>query len=250
VDQDVNFTVDAYPYRTFHGKVKQIRYGAVTNQNVVNYDCVVAVQNEDSKLLPGMTANLSIVIAAVTNCVKIPNMALRFRPPEPAAAALTNAPNTNKTDSARTNGPIEATGRGDLAQRGGGGGDRGNGAGGEGFRKGPGAGGGSGFRGGGGGGGGGRDGSGGPGGGPPKPRPERAGPRTVYTLAQGNGKTELKPLRIRTGITDGVNTEVLEGLKEGDQVVIGLLSTQSSGPGGPGGNRPSNPFGGGGFRRF
>src|SRR3954463_15903937 len=55
VDQDVNFNVDAYPYRTFHGKVKQIRYGAVTNQNVVNYDCVVAVENEDSKLLPGMT---------------------------------------------------------------------------------------------------------------------------------------------------------------------------------------------------
>ena len=80
-----------------------------------------------------------------------------------------------------------------------------------------------------------------------KPRPERAGPRTVYLLAQENGKTELKPVKIRTGITDGVNTEVVEGLKEGDQVVTGLLTTQSSGTG-PG-NRPSNPFGGG-FRRF
>jgi len=54
VGQNVNFTVDAFPYRTFHGKVSQIRYGALTNQNVVNYDCVVSVDNSDSKLLPGM----------------------------------------------------------------------------------------------------------------------------------------------------------------------------------------------------
>jgi multidrug efflux pump subunit AcrA (membrane-fusion protein) len=81
-----------------------------------------------------------------------------------------------------------------------------------------------------------------------RPRPERAGPRTVYLLSEQNGKTELKPVKIRTGITDGLNTEVLEGLNEGDQVVIGLLTTQS-GVGGQG-NRPSNPFGGGGFRRF
>jgi HlyD family secretion protein len=212
---------------------------------------VVAVNNDDSKLLPGMTANLSVVIAAETNCLRIPNAALRFRPPE-AAAALTNAPNTNPTNSAPTNGPVEATGRGDVAQRGGGGGGErgpgggGGGAGGEGFRKG----GGGGGR--GPGGGGGRDregGGGGPGAGQMRPKPERAGPRTVYLLAQENGKPELKPVRIRTGITDGVNTEVLEGLKEGDQVVSGLLSTQSSNSG-PGGNRPSNPFGGGGFRRF
>jgi HlyD family secretion protein len=243
VDQDVNFQVDAYPYRTFHGKVKQIRYGAVTNQNVVNYDCVVAVNNDDSKLLPGMTANLSVVIASETNCLRIPNAALRFRPPEVAAAAMTNAPNANTTNSARTNGPIEATGRGEVAQRGGG--ERGPGGGGESFRKGPGGGG----R--GGGGGGGRDreqGGGGPGAGQMRPKPERAGPRTVYLLAQENGKPELKPVRIRTGITDGVNTEVLEGLQEGDQVVSGLLTIES-GSSGAGGKRPSNPFGGG-FRRF
>jgi len=64
-----------------------------------------------------------------------------------------------------------------------------------------------------------------------------------------NGKTELKPVRIRTAITDGVNTEVLEGLKEGDQVVIGLIAAQSGSSASGPGNRPSNPFGGG-FRRF
>lgn len=58
---------------------------------------------------------------------------------------------------------------------------------------------------------------------------------------------KLKPITIRTGLNDGAYTEVIEGLKEGDQVVTGLLAagtTQS------GSSRPSNPFGGGGFRRF
>src|SRR5437588_5434258 len=90
VGQNVNFTVDAFPYRTFHGNVTQIRYGALTNQNVVNYDCVISVNNSDLKLLPGMTASISIVIAEKDNALKIPNAALRFRPPE-VIAAETNA---------------------------------------------------------------------------------------------------------------------------------------------------------------
>src|SRR5579859_5993240 len=82
VNQNVNFTVDAYPYRTFMGKVSQIRYGAITNQNVINYDCVIGVSNDDQKLLPGMTANVSIITAQRKDVLKIPNAALRFRPPE------------------------------------------------------------------------------------------------------------------------------------------------------------------------
>src|SRR5215831_16449128 len=82
VGQNVNFTVDAHPYRTFKGKLSQIRYGAITNQNVVNYDCVVEVSNSDLKLLPGMTANVSIITAERENALKIPNAALRFRPTE------------------------------------------------------------------------------------------------------------------------------------------------------------------------
>src|SRR5215813_2713444 len=86
VGQNVNFSVDAFPYRTFHGQVSQIRYGAITNQNVVNYDCIVEVHNEDLKLLPGMTATISIVIAEKKDAIKVSNGAFRFRPPEVIAS--------------------------------------------------------------------------------------------------------------------------------------------------------------------
>jgi HlyD family secretion protein len=255
VGQNVNFTVDAFPYRTFHGKVSQIRYGALTNQNVVNYDCVVSVDNSDNKLLPGMTASISVVIAEKDGAIKVPNAALRFRPPE-AIAAETNAIARALADGSRGGG--DSGGQGGGRQGGGGGGGKGFGPSGGGGEGGPGSGrqGGKGFAGGGGGPGGerGPGGGRGPGGPPgsggsttPRPRPERAGPRTVYILASAEGKRpELKPIKIQTGITDGVSTEVVEGLKEGDQVVTGPLTMQSSTSGM---QRPSNPFGGG-FRRF
>jgi HlyD family secretion protein len=59
VDQDVDFTVDAFPTRTFHGKVVQVRNAPITVQNVVTYDTVIGVNNSDLKLKPGMTANVS-----------------------------------------------------------------------------------------------------------------------------------------------------------------------------------------------
>jgi HlyD family secretion protein len=252
VGQSVNFTVDAFPYRTFHGKVSQIRYGALTNQNVVNYDCVVSVDNSDGKLLPGMTASISVVIAEKDNAIKVPNAALRFRPPE-AIAAETNAIARALAEGSRTGGG-DGSGMSGGRPGGGGGGGGGRAFGGDG---GPGSGrqGGKGFAGGGERGFGGGRGPGGPGGppgsgsSPPRPRPERAGPRTVYILASAEGKRpELKPVKIQTGITDGVSTEVTDGLKEGDQVVTGLLTMQGSTSSGM--QRPSSPFGGGGFRRF
>jgi HlyD family secretion protein len=82
VGQTVNFTVDAYPYRTFTGSLSQVRYGSITNQNVINYDCVVAVSNADLKLLPGMTANVSIILDERANVLRVPNAALRFHPPD------------------------------------------------------------------------------------------------------------------------------------------------------------------------
>src|ERR1035437_9210219 len=88
----VNFTVDAFPGRTFTGKVKQIRNSPTTVQNVVTYDCVIEVSNPDLKLRPGMTANASLVTAQRSGVLKIPNAALRFRLPEPS---------TNKTFAAR-----------------------------------------------------------------------------------------------------------------------------------------------------
>ena len=82
VEQSVDFTVDAFPYRTFHGKVVQVRNAATTVQNVVTYDVVISVSNADLKLKPGMTANVSIIVAHRDDAVKVANSALRFRPPE------------------------------------------------------------------------------------------------------------------------------------------------------------------------
>jgi HlyD family secretion protein len=238
-NQDVNFTVDAYPYRTFRGKVSQVRYGAVTNQSVISYDCVVGVSNPDLKLLPGMTANVSIVIAQRDEALKIPNAALRFRPP----------------DVAVTNGGFQAMAQNRGSAAGDGGGARG------GMRQnGPGGGGGPGEGGPGRSGlGGGRRGEGNSGGGQGgatrRPRSDRQITRTVYVLpAKANPEDpesrKPKPVQIKVGISDGMSTEVLEGLDEGTQIVIGVITTgdsMASRPGGP----AANPFGGGGgFRRF
>src|SRR5436189_6465025 len=85
VGQDVDFTVDAFPMRTFHGKVVQVRNAPITVQNVVTYDTVIGVSNPDLKLKPGMTANVSIIVAHKDNVFQIKNAALRYRPAEAPA---------------------------------------------------------------------------------------------------------------------------------------------------------------------
>src|SRR2546430_5400824 len=82
VGQDVDFTVDAFPTQTFHGKVVQVRNAPITVQNVVTYDTVIGVSNPDLKLKPGMTATVSIIIARKDNVLQIKNAALRYRPAE------------------------------------------------------------------------------------------------------------------------------------------------------------------------
>src|SRR6266851_2102965 len=84
VDQDVDFTVDAFPTQTFHGKVVQVRNAPITVQNVVTYDTVIGVSNPDLKLKPGMTATVTITTAQRAGVLKVPNAALRFKPPEPS----------------------------------------------------------------------------------------------------------------------------------------------------------------------
>jgi HlyD family secretion protein len=74
------FTVDAFPGETFTGVVTQIRKAAQIVQNVVTYTVVVAVSNPSGKLLPGMTANVKLVVAEKPSTLKVPNAALRFRP--------------------------------------------------------------------------------------------------------------------------------------------------------------------------
>jgi HlyD family secretion protein len=190
VGQDVDFTVDAFPTRTFHGKVVQVRNAPITVQNVETYDTVIGVDNKDLKLKPGMTANVSIIIAHKDNVLQLKNAALRYRPadatPEPRAA------------SAQA-GPRPASGSAAGKQGGSAGGQR-------------------------------------PGAGARERRPER----TVYTLSFN----QPKPVQIKTGISDGIVTEVTDGLKEGDKVVTAELSSAAA----PSGSPPTNPFSGG--RRF
>ncbi|MEW6159592.1 MAG: efflux RND transporter periplasmic adaptor subunit [Verrucomicrobiota bacterium] len=267
--QRVNFTVDAFLNRQFNGTVKQVRYAPTTNQNVVTYTTVVDVNNADLKLRPGMTAGASIIIAERKGVLKIPNAAFRFKPPEGAVVrGLTNAltstgGSTNQTSNTvalATSGPfaglpippwqaerrrptdeerrkyedsltpeqreqyrqIRDRMRARMAEGGGEGGGFGGGGrmmfagGGEG------------------------------------PRAQQDGPmtRTVYLLEKektptGGTKQVLRSVTIKTGISDGTNSEVLEGLKEGDEVVTNLAMPEAASsptmrPPGFGGS----PFGG------
>ncbi|MFT3842602.1 MAG: efflux RND transporter periplasmic adaptor subunit [Myxococcaceae bacterium] len=78
---NVTFVVDAYPSERFKGTVRQIRFSPQTVQNVVTYDAVIDVENPELKLRPGMTANVTFVSAERDNVLRVPNAALRFRPP-------------------------------------------------------------------------------------------------------------------------------------------------------------------------
>ena len=91
--QDVNFTVDAFPDRNFHGTVKQVRLSATNTSNVITYPVVVSVDNLDQSLLPGMTANAEIEVSHRDNVLRISNAALRYKPAD-ANASLQSAPQT------------------------------------------------------------------------------------------------------------------------------------------------------------
>lgn len=80
--KDATFTVDAYPGVPFSGTIRQVRLAPINIQNVVTYNVVVGVDNKDLRLKPGMTANVSIVVAQKDETLKVPNSALRFIPPK------------------------------------------------------------------------------------------------------------------------------------------------------------------------
>jgi HlyD family secretion protein len=84
----VTFTVDAYPADRFRGTVFQIRNSATTLQNVVTYDAVVRVENDELKLRPGMTASVTFIVEDKRDALLVPNSALRFTPSDPKIAAL------------------------------------------------------------------------------------------------------------------------------------------------------------------
>jgi HlyD family secretion protein len=262
-NQEATFTVDAFPGQQFRGIVKQVRKAPVNQQNVISYTVVIEVPNPDLKLFPGMTANVKLVTERVENTLKIPSAALRFRPSEDLlvadakqkdkAKADTNTKADAKTDTkADTKADAKAgDGKFDPSQfkgRGGDGGGGGFGGGGGGRR---GGGGGGGF--GGGGGRGGQRGGGGGGGfnanagGTGNPRAAQR--QTVYVLDDTG--LLLRPIQIRTGISDGNFVALLNGdLKEGQELITGVENPKPSTTGtqnknAPGFNNPQFPGGGG-----
>lgn len=246
--QDVTFTVDAYPNRTFRGTVRQVRNAATTTQSVVSYATIIDVGNEDLKLKPGMTANVSIIIAQKTNVLRVGNAALRTRIPAellPKAPETTTAKATapaTMSDEERRNAVrsimnevgiqrgtpptqdqkdraaklakdkgVEDQVTRMLAFMSGGGRRGGQNGGDRGFTN-------------------------------------TVTTRTVYKLIGANtDQKKIEPVQVKLGISDGITTEVISGLDDGDDVITGVTMPnagaqagtqnpfQSRGPGGFGG---------------
>lgn len=242
--QSVTFTVDAFSGRSFQGTVRQVRNNSTITSNVVTYPVIITVDNSDLKLRPGMTANIIIATTKRDNALRLPNAALRFKPPEGAVVAASEPPagadGTPARGSGREGGfgPPPGDGMAGSGAPGGGpgaGASGGAGQGGFGPPSGPGGVGGGpqmGTRGGmqGGPGGGGMRMAGGSG-----PRSGSGGVQrvTLYvTRAQpgpnGQVSGELVPVMAIAGISDSTYTEILSGVKEGDVIVTGVVSAQAA----------------------
>lgn len=87
IGQEATFTVDSFPGRIFRGKITQVRKAALVVQNVVTYVAIISAPNPDLTLLPGMTTNVRITVASRDQVLRLPNAALRYRPPGAAAPA-------------------------------------------------------------------------------------------------------------------------------------------------------------------
>ena len=196
--------VDAFPDEPFTGSVRQVRNAAQTVSNVVTYDAVIDVANPELRLRPGMTATVTFTVAEAVDALRVPNAALRFRPPGaarpaagPASAAAVAGPSAMPDPAAAATQAAADRPHGD--------GDRP-------WRK-------------------KRQGEGGE-------RPPRA-KRSVQVL-RGD---VLQAVEVVTGATDGAFTEIVAGaLQAGDLVVTGTAgATAAKRPAGTGG-RPPGPF--------
>ena len=205
--QDVRFTVQAYTNQTFTGKVRQVRLQSVTTENVVNYTVVVSVENPKGTLLPGMTATVEFLTGSAENALMVPNAALRFRPTAEmmdaaGVSATGNAPRT-AADSIAFAVRRDSLRKARAASGGTGGGQ----AGGRGAAGGAAA------------------------GGAPNGAGAAGAARRSSSVGSRPGVAQLwyvdasgKPaaMRVRTGLSDGQNTQVMgQDVKEGMQVIIG-----------------------------
>jgi HlyD family secretion protein len=181
----VTFTVDAFPAKTFTGTVRQIRNSPTTVSNVVTYDAVVDVENPELELKPGMTANATFVVGQADNVLRVPNAALRFKPPADVLAAL-----KAKREAAAKPADGAARPRGNRGEDG-------------------------------------------------AASPDR---KTVWKLVG----TELVPVRVKVGLSDGASTEILDGkLAENDTIVTGATGGAAASSSSGGANRGAAGAGGG-----
>ena len=220
VGQEATFSVDAFADQPFKGAVSQIRLSPQTVQNVVTYPVVLDVANPDLKLKPGMTANVQVPVDVRKDALRVANSALRFRPDNSDLAADARKEKADKAKEAAKAGTASPAPPATVPRTGppgtGGRGGRGPG------------------------------GAGGPGGGPGAGGSRgTGGTGTLYVEVPDSGG-KLKPVTVRTLITDGNLTAIRsEELKEGDEVVVGLATAKAGGPGGGGQGAP-----GGGRRPF
>jgi HlyD family secretion protein len=217
--QRAYFTVQSYPNRTFWGSVRQVREGPITVQNVVTYDVVIDVKNEDLALFPGMTADAHIITAERTNVLRVPLPATRFNP-----EGLARTPRAGGHE--REDSPGRAGGQGreggtdhSAAENQGTPGEQRHRQGGA------------------------------PGGGPGNRRSGAPGGRAQIWLLRDD---KLVSVRVHTGLDDGTLIEVSgEDLKVGDVVVVNAVRPSTAPTGSQAENRPpgTNPNVRGGFRQ-
>jgi HlyD family secretion protein len=223
--QKVRFTVEAYPNETFNGVVQQVRFSPETVQNVVTYTTIVNVENPEKKLLPGMTATVSIIVGEAKGVLRVSNAALRFTPnlsPEELGAIMKESMERmmaqRQAQGGQPGAPAGGTAEGGARPAGGETGQRQfNRQGGQ-----PGAG----------------EGQAG--------RTRQQLPRVW--LQDKDGKWSM--MFVRTGVQDTSYTEIVRSeLKEGDVIVAGTLTastmTSQSGPGMGGMMFMGGPPGGG-----
>ena len=198
--QPVRFSVQSYANRSFDGTVRQVRLQSTTQNNVVNYTAVVAVSNDEGKLLPGMTATVKFITGSADSVLTVPNTALGFRPTSAEAVAPNVGQRAQGQSAANGAAAPGAQGAGGTARAGAanggapagqvagvaGGAAQANGA-------------------------------------------QRSRQGAVIWTLDANGK--LVPHRVKTGLTDGQKTQIEgQGIAEGTEVVIGAGSATAATP--------------------
>src|ERR1035437_1149785 len=193
-DEPVNFTVDAYPNETFKGSVRQIRLQPVVTSNVVTYTVIVNAPNPEKKLMPGMTANITVLVQKVDSVLIIPGKALRFTPDAAFLAEyMKNNPMGQRQGTGGAGRPA-GTGTGGTGATAGTGGGPGTG------------------------------GAPGTAAGQPNSGGYQAGGQTgkkpvIVWVKEG---AKVRRVRVATGAIDGSNAEIKFGLKEGDEVILSM----------------------------